>query len=775
MLASLRHTSQTLDEGVHASAGYTFWHFNDYRFNPENGNLPQRIIGLPLLFGSYRFPPLTSQSWVNAQEWDLTWDWFYNLGNDADAMNLRGRAAVGLIAALLGFLVWRWSSQLFGEAGGIVSLLLYVMNPSILANGALMTSDITVSFFFLAAVWIWWKMLRGITAAHLLLSALATAGVILSKMSGVLIAPIILVLLIARGADPAPLSLSFVGERKFHRWPEKSLMLLGLVVAELTIVLIAVWASYGFRFSAFSPQMPAGQWTGDTWEAVLEKPLPMSLLERINLNSSQRDSVEQIFIRDGAEQQAWSSASVNALNEIGRDVLTADQSAHLKQAMDAPSTHFVPRILEWLRFNRLLPEAYIYGFAHAWHNSRQRAAFFNGDFSLSGWWTFFPYTFAVKTPLPAFVVIGVAIAAVVSHLRRGQESIRRSLATSFYRTLPLWTLFSVYWAVAICSHLNIGHRHILPTYPPLFVLCGAVGAWFSSRNHGKGQSRQNRRALFARVTVIIALVALLADVGYQFPHYIAYFNGIIRPARAYRHLVDSSLDWGQDLPQVGSYIRERKPSAPHLSYFGFANPVYYQIPAIYEYSAPNRYRTAPVRLLQFPASEADSSLAEFFRNEPDYDEQIVGRGRQGDDVFVVAIKKANTLRLTPGTYFISASLVQPITLPRRGAIGPWNARLEREYQNAVHLVSGLLTDDPALRADLLKRMPPEKWNEAISNYEVLRFHRLAAFLRQREPNDTIGGSILIYDLTADGLTAALDGPPPELGEDVASQEAAKLR
>ena len=56
MLASLLGTSQTFDEGVHVTAGYTFWRYNDYRLNPENGNLPQRVMALPLLAGQYAFP-----------------------------------------------------------------------------------------------------------------------------------------------------------------------------------------------------------------------------------------------------------------------------------------------------------------------------------------------------------------------------------------------------------------------------------------------------------------------------------------------------------------------------------------------------------------------------------------------------------------------------------------------------------------------------------------------------------------------------------------------
>ncbi len=71
-------------------------------------------MALPLLFGNYEFPPTDSDIWRTSQEWDLAWQWFYELGNDADAMNLRGRAAGGLLAVALGVLVWRWSQQLFG-------------------------------------------------------------------------------------------------------------------------------------------------------------------------------------------------------------------------------------------------------------------------------------------------------------------------------------------------------------------------------------------------------------------------------------------------------------------------------------------------------------------------------------------------------------------------------------------------------------------------------------------------------------------------------------
>jgi hypothetical protein len=76
------------------------------------------------------------------------------------------------------------------------------------------------------------------------------------------------------------------------------------------------------------------------------------------------------------------------------------------------------------------------------------------------------------------------------------------------------------------------------------------------------------------------------------PHYLAYFNELIGgPDNGYRYLVDSNLDWGQDLKGLGLYMRERNIEKVHLSYFGAADPHNYGIR--YEwmpsYYLPNDY------------------------------------------------------------------------------------------------------------------------------------------------------------------------------------------
>lgn len=768
MLASLVGKSQTFDEGVHLAAGYTFWRHNDYRLNPENGNLPQRVMALPLLFGNYEFVPTESELWRTSAKWLITWQWLYELGNNAEMMTLLGRASISLLAVILGSLVWAWSRELFGPGGGMLSLLLYVFNPSILANGALMTSDTASALFFFAATWAWWRMLQRFSVARILLSSFAVAGLFVSKMSAPLIFAVVLLLTIVRLTRGTPLPAKVFGLRELRQRPVQLLAFFVAAVCHAAITLTVIWGFNGFRYSAFSPAMPEGTWDEAPWETVLNKPAPALLFERVALGPMQREEVKRIFTRERADQNAWSASALRAIERVKHNVLADEQVSRLDELMAEPPPQFFPSILEMLRRNRLLPEAYIYGFAHVWRGARERASFFNGDFSLTGWRTFFPYTFLVKTPLSLFFVIVLAVAAVVVE-RRGEWPFAKAgaAAPGSYETAPLWILFGTYWFAAIFSHLNIGHRHILPTYPPLFVLCGAAAAWLTAWPGVLGQKKPKCSSLARAggIALCAAVGLLIIEVCSRFPHYIAYFNGVVGPAHAYRHLVDSSLDWGQDLPGVRRYIETHNLSGPAvLSYYGSASPAYYRVPATYAYSVTGR--SPALQLLNVPDSDSDKFLKDFFQREPDYDSEVVGTTVREGKPFAVVVKKPQALHLSEGTYFISATQLQAVTDPKRGAFGPWNERLERKYQSLRELVTPLLSEDSTERSAALSRFPAEYWSEAVDYHEYLRFRRLTAVLRQREADDNVGYSILVYKVSPEELSRAVEGPPVELGRDI---------
>ena len=89
--------SSTFDEVAHLTAGYTYWAFNDYRLNPENGNLPQRLVALPSVVGAYRFPSLDQPGWQGSAVYEMGHQFLFTQGNDVDAMVLQGRLVMILV------------------------------------------------------------------------------------------------------------------------------------------------------------------------------------------------------------------------------------------------------------------------------------------------------------------------------------------------------------------------------------------------------------------------------------------------------------------------------------------------------------------------------------------------------------------------------------------------------------------------------------------------------------------------------------------------------
>jgi hypothetical protein len=267
----------------------------------------------------------------------------------------------------------------------------------------------------------------------------------------------------------------------------------------------------------------------------------------------------------------------------------------------------------------LLPEAYVRGLVFVLDNAQGRSTFLLGRLSPTGFPHYFLVTFLLKTPIPLLVLL-VAGAVVAP---------RASIRTAAF----LWIPVIAYGVVALTSRLQIGHRHLLPLYPFLFLAAGRAVALLAMR-----PARAKAGAL--------ALGALCAwyAVGTLrvHPHYLAYFNEIAGgPARGYRWLVDSNLDWGQDLPGLKAWMDARGVGRIKLSYFGSADPGYYGIDADYlpGYMSPRPSRVTreirPGDVVAVSATnlqgvyldEADRPLMERFRAQTPI-------GRVGYSIFI---------------------------------------------------------------------------------------------------------------------------------------------
>jgi len=184
-------------------------------------------------------------------------------------------------------------------------------------------------------------------------------------------------------------------------------------------------------------------------------------------------------------------------------------------------------------------------------------AFLNGEVSQhGGWWYYYILAFVMKVPLPMLILLAA------------------SCTQWAWNRFPKWFNFLcilfpitvVFVAFSCLYEVNIGLRYILPVFPFFMVLCGALPSlWRHKRFSG-----------------IFFMVPLLIWYGYEslsiHPDYLAYFNQLAGgPRNGYKHLVDSNLDWGQDLKGLKKYMDRHGIEKVKLSYFGTADPKQYGI------------------------------------------------------------------------------------------------------------------------------------------------------------------------------------------------------
>jgi hypothetical protein len=184
------------------------------------------------------------------------------------------------------------------------------------------------------------------------------------------------------------------------------------------------------------------------------------------------------------------------------------------------------------------------------------AAYLMGMFSERGWWYYFPVAFLIKTPLPTQALAGLGL---WRWARDPRPQSRLELGFLLWPPLLLSALF-------VLGHSkNIGLRYLLPVYPFLFLLAGgALQPLRPSRGYWKS-------GLLGGLCLWYVLGAARIH-----PHHLAYFNELIGgPKNGYHYLVDSNLDWGQDLKGLKAYMDERGIERIKLSYFGTVSPQLY--------------------------------------------------------------------------------------------------------------------------------------------------------------------------------------------------------
>jgi len=191
------------------------------------------------------------------------------------------------------------------------------------------------------------------------------------------------------------------------------------------------------------------------------------------------------------------------------------------------------------------------------HNDGGHLSYLLGEVRMTGWWYFYLVALAVKTPLP---LLGAGTFGVAWLAREGWRS------GDNWRITPAVLIVAILLFASSFSHINIGIRHVLILYPLL-----ALGAaWVVTRSWRALRHMPNRRVAAAGTVVLAALLTWqLSTLWTAWPDYLPWFNETV--AHPERVLVDSDLDWGQDLRRLERRAIELGIPSLSLAYRGTAD------------------------------------------------------------------------------------------------------------------------------------------------------------------------------------------------------------
>ena len=173
-----------------------------------------------------------------------------------------------------------------------------------------------------------------------------------------------------------------------------------------------------------------------------------------------------------------------------------------------------------------------------------------GQVAQFGWWYYFPIAFLAKTPLP--ILIGLLAGLFTTWRARTWLNDARLL-------LPAALLLT---SLLFSPHA-LGYRYLLPLLPFIFVYLAAVI---------KAALRRRWAILFVGGLVVWQVIGTLR----YYPYYLTFFNELVGgPDRGRYLLIDSNLDWGQDLPGLKQYADDHPLEPLRFSYAGATPPEVY--------------------------------------------------------------------------------------------------------------------------------------------------------------------------------------------------------
>lgn len=209
--ASQRHKSVTVDEFSHFPSGIYNLVTGDWRMDRESPPLVKCLPGLTALAAPLDLDLELFRDDPNT--WGFGYSFMFQNQEAYRDVFRNGRCVVILLAALGGWILFRFARALYGPRAALFVLFLYVFNPNVIAHSRLTTIDMGATAAMLGSVFGFWFFLQRRDGGTALLAGALLGLAQLSKFTALLLYPLFALLfaasLVRRKPTSLPMSLAW--------------------------------------------------------------------------------------------------------------------------------------------------------------------------------------------------------------------------------------------------------------------------------------------------------------------------------------------------------------------------------------------------------------------------------------------------------------------------------------------------------------------------------------------------------------------------------------
>ena len=544
----------TVGEIGHMAAGVSHWCFGNFTLYRVNPPLTRLIGTLPVVVMSPK------KDWHRASadiavrtEWAVGEDFIIANGDRARFFFSVARCACIPLSLLGACICGLWARQLYGLGSGYLAVTLWCFCPSILAHGHMLGPDVGAAAVGVAAGYVFWKWLNTPNRRTAFVAGVVLGVAELSKLTWIVL---------------------------FLVWPALSLLWrLGGSINKRT----------GDGQEPESGKRPGRCWIPATTIGVIL----LVAIYLINLGYGFEGTLRKL-----GEYDFVSLSFAGPRNDIHTVVPGRNRFAGTwLGAIPVP-----------------LPENYLMGIdRQKWDFERGLPSYLRGEWADHGWWYYYLYALAIKEPLGTWCLVALAVGVTLFEMFGGRRAVQLT-SPSFPAPLPTnlplvaseGTRFSassrdemvvlapglvILVLVSSQTGFSVHSRYVIPALPFVFVWTSKIGRVFEIRPF-------TRKRLVLAATVVLALAWSVSSSLFIYPHSLSYFNELAAilptpaeatyprpigangdnlvstiisagPRNGPRHLLDSNIDWGQDLFYLENWCESHPEARPiKVAYFG---------------------------------------------------------------------------------------------------------------------------------------------------------------------------------------------------------------